>query len=173
MAMNGKINFHFISIMLENSNNKKKFKFSQDEDIKLIKLVGIYGDDWMTISKNLKGRNIRQCRERWRYYLDPSLKSVPWTDNDDQLLLQKVHEIGHKWKLLTSYFPGRTYISLKNRYATLTRRISKQKESNETVNTDKLSKQSQNDSLNVVEGIFPDYLQYELAVDPFFELLFE
>ena len=111
---------------MENSLKiQKKFKFSQEEDRKLINLVGIYGNDWFTIAQKMEGRNVRQCRERWRYYLDPSLKRIPWTDKDDELLLQKVKEMGNKWKAMTKFFPNRTYITLKNRYATLSRKLSK------------------------------------------------
>lgn len=99
------------------AKSHQKLKFSQDEDQKLIELVNQYGEnDWGTITLFMKGRNIRQCRERWKHYLSPEVSNAPWTEMEDALLNQKYLEFGPKWKKIAEFFPNRTYINVKNRF---------------------------------------------------------
>lgn len=109
----------------------KKNPFTFEEDELLQKLVDSYGtNNWKTISILMKkynfNRNVRQCKDRYYHYLDPRIKQkVEWTDDEDNFLLCKVAEMGNKWKAMESYFPGRTDISLRNRYKLLLRKESK------------------------------------------------
>jgi hypothetical protein len=98
-------------------------KFSPEEDDSLKALVAEYGtDDWTKIASRMPRRDSRQCKERWCHYLSPELVQLPWTADDDALLQRRVAEHGHKWKLFENDFPGRTDISIKNRFNVLARR---------------------------------------------------
>lgn len=102
---------------------RSRTQFSYEEDQRLKNLVEQYGEnDWNTISSHMEGRNIRQCRERWRHYLSPTIKNTPWTPEEDELLRQKVTQYGPRWVLLTAYFPNRTDVNIKNRWVVLLRR---------------------------------------------------
>ena len=108
--------------------NKKKPKFSQhkkwtkEEDMKLLHMVEIFGfKDWRNLSKNIEGRNTRQCRERWQNYLNPNLNHENWTLEEDNILLKMRDEYGPKWKLISKYFTNRTDQMIKNRYNALIR----------------------------------------------------
>jgi hypothetical protein len=97
-------------------------KFTPDEDAQLSGLVKAYGEkDWLTIAALMTGRTPRQCRERWRHYLAPSIVSTPFTLEEDARLLEKHRELGSKWKAMAVSFEGRTDINLKNRWLFLTR----------------------------------------------------
>lgn len=99
-----------------NSSNTKK-KFSASEDSYLQYLVSIHGpNDWKKIAWSMNGRTVRQCRERWKYYLEPNINRKGWTKEEDDLLLEKHAELGPKWAQLTSFFQNRTDIDLKNRF---------------------------------------------------------
>jgi hypothetical protein len=99
-------------------------KFSAEEDDALKALVSEYGtEDWMLIALRMPRRDSRQCKERWCHYLAPELIQRPWSLEDDALLERRVSEHGHKWKLFENDFPGRTDISIKNRYNVLARRL--------------------------------------------------
>lgn len=94
--------------------------FSYDEDIKLLDLVEQYGtEQWNFIAREIKDRTPRQCRDRWTHYLDPSLNHNPWTQEENELLLQKVEELGCKWKIISAFFKNRTDVHIKNHYKTL------------------------------------------------------
>jgi hypothetical protein len=104
------------------SHGTHKVKFTPIEDIILKELVAFFGDDWNSIARQMPNRTIRQCRERWLYFLAPSVINGPWSLDEDTLLLEKFGEFGSKWKNLTQFFPGRTEVNIKNHHATLLRR---------------------------------------------------
>jgi hypothetical protein len=94
--------------------------FSTDEDTRLKALVAELGDrDWKQITDRMPSRTARQCRERYRNYLSPSLSTLPWTESEDELLQMKIRQIGQKWAQMAHFFVGRSDVSLKNRWATL------------------------------------------------------
>ena len=100
-------------------------KFSQQEDKMILKLVNLFGtDDWKFIAQQIPNRTSRQCRERWKYYLQPSSiesTSREWTEDEDALLIQKFKEYGSKWSKISVFFDSRSDVSLKNRYKKLQR----------------------------------------------------
>jgi hypothetical protein len=103
-------------------------KFTPEEDAQICDLVKIHGDsNWSYIASYLPGRNVRQCRERWRHYLMPSLVNTPFSEEEDATLQDKYKELGPHWKQIASFFVGRTDITLKNRWLFLNRRMLRQK----------------------------------------------
>ncbi|OHT14396.1 r2r3-MYB transcription factor [Tritrichomonas foetus] len=105
---------------------KARNKFTENEDIKLVQLVTKYGDNnWVLIAEKLNGRSPRQCRDRYVYYLDPSIKKGEWTKEEERILLEKYYLLGSSWKLIANFLPGRTEIDLKNRFLKINRAIKK------------------------------------------------
>lgn len=97
-----------------------RHSFTDKEDEQLKKLVIEYGEhDWKTIADNLGTRTPRQCRERYRNYLMPGIVNGPWTVDDDMLLYSKFLEIGPHWTIISQFFPSRSEINIKNRWAAL------------------------------------------------------
>jgi hypothetical protein len=99
-----------------------KVKFTAEEDVLLNQAVSALGaGDWKAISKRVATRNPRQCRERWKNYLNPDVASnIPWTKAEDDALLLKYQEIGPRWTTLASFFPARSTNHVKNRYHAIT-----------------------------------------------------
>ena len=108
------------------SNLKPRSKFTEREDDTLSQLVEEFGEDWDIIVRNMRGRNKRQCKERWVNYLCPRLNVDPWTEAEDQLLLQKHEFFGSKWVCISKFFKNRTDTMVKNRYQMLLRKEKKQ-----------------------------------------------
>lgn len=103
-----------------------KCKFTLEEDRKLQELVKLHGDcDWALIAKLMGNRNPRQCRERWRNYMNPELCKEGWTPIEDQKLLEKYHEIGPHWNVISRHFPQRSINCVRNRLIKLLRTSSK------------------------------------------------
>ncbi|OHT12435.1 hypothetical protein TRFO_17703 [Tritrichomonas foetus] len=75
---------------------KIKNKFTPEEDEKLKQLVSMYGtNSWPIIASLMGGRNHRQCRERWKNYVNPDLRnSEPWTYEEDYLLEKNTQNLG-------------------------------------------------------------------------------
>jgi hypothetical protein len=100
-----------------------KQKFTPDEDQVIVSMVKSGGArQWRLIAEHLDGRTARQCRERWVNYLSPAVTKSAWTAEEENLLREKVTELGKQWSRIAGFFNGRTDVSLKNRYLKLVRR---------------------------------------------------
>ena len=100
-----------------------KLKFTADEDTKLAKLVAEHGTkDWVKISFLMQTRNPRQCRERWNNYLNPDLRTDPWTAEEDQILEEKYKEYGAKWNKISKFLQNRSDNNIRNRWMMIARR---------------------------------------------------
>ena len=94
--------------------------FSPAEDQRLRILVDQLGTaSWKEIAKRMPNRTARQCRERYKNYLSPSVVNGPWTPEEDALLIEKVHELGVKWAKIVQFFTSRSDVNIKNRWKTL------------------------------------------------------
>ena len=102
----------------DKTNHKiERHKFSKPEDERLTDLVYQYGTKkWRTIASLMEDRTPRQCRERWKYYLNPDLKVGNWTEEEDDLIIEKRDELGPKWMKISKFFQNRTDAMIKNRY---------------------------------------------------------
>lgn len=108
---------------------RSKIMFTKEEDKKLIKAVRKFGEhDWKLISSFLENRTSRQCRERWKKFLCPSLNHSPWTKEEDEILLARYQEYGPKWSQISCFFQNRTDISIKTRFTVLSRKMKKEQE---------------------------------------------
>lgn len=100
----------------QKAHNSRK-KFSAEEDELLKKLVEKFGcKKWESIALEMPGRTGRQCRDRYKNYLVPGFFNGQWTQEEDDLLKQKYHEIGPQWSKMTKFIVGRSANSLKNRW---------------------------------------------------------
>lgn len=109
------------------TRNKKTPRklFSHEEDKKLIELYEKYKDNWKEISKEMKNRSVRQCKERYYHYLSPNIKKNEWNQEEDILLIKLNQKFGNKWKYFEFFFPGRTEIDIRNRFNVIYRLLSK------------------------------------------------
>lgn len=97
--------------------------FSQEEDELLKVLVRQFGDQaWKKIAQQMPNRTPRQCRERYKNYLAPTIQNGPWTEAEDQLLCQKVTELGFKWSSIAKFFTSRSEVNIKNRWTSISGR---------------------------------------------------
>jgi hypothetical protein len=102
-----------------------RFKFRPEDDQTLRDLVDQFGtNSWVEIARVMPGRNVRQCRDRWNHYLSRNA-SVPWTSEEDALLVRMVETYGRKWARLATFFPNRTDFSLKARWSQIYPRVAR------------------------------------------------
>ena len=55
----------------------------------MVELVGKLGvKSWSAISSHLTGRLGKQCRERWYNHLCPKISKIPWSLDEDLLIIE-------------------------------------------------------------------------------------
>lgn len=114
----------------QKKGNVLKVKFTEEEDQKLTRIVMQVGaKDWIKVSQLMETRNPRQCRERWNNYINPCLRTDPWTPEEDILLNQKFLEYGPKWNKISKFFKNRSDNNIRNRWMMIARHRSKQQKS--------------------------------------------
>jgi hypothetical protein len=71
---------------------------------------------WSQLAKMMPNRTGKQCRERWADHVDPQLKRVAWSAEEDETLFTQQELIGNKWAQIAVLLPGRSRNQVKNRF---------------------------------------------------------
>jgi hypothetical protein len=106
--------------------HKPKAKWSKEEDDVLMQAIAEHGpSNWNSLAFALPGRTGKQCRERWISKLSPDFTAEPWTPDEDETLIGLQQERGNQWAKFRAFLPGRSTISIKNRWVSIKRRTAR------------------------------------------------
>jgi hypothetical protein len=133
---------------------QRKKLFTKADDEELLQLVKQFGENkWTTVSQQMsRGFTTRQCRDRWRNYLNPNLDQTSWTDTDDTDLIDAYNQIGNRWSSITALFPGRSCSFVRNRCLAVLRRNARLAEAERQVTIPKNSVFPGGQSLPLIDG---------------------
>ncbi|KAK7345494.1 hypothetical protein VNO77_16098 [Canavalia gladiata] len=98
----------------------RKGTWLQEEDEQLTSFVTRLGERrWDSLAK-VSGlrRSGKSCRLRWMNYLRPNLKHGPFSDEEEQLIVQLQQQWGNKWSKIARRLAGRTDNEIKNYWKT-------------------------------------------------------
>jgi hypothetical protein len=99
------------------TDQRKLDRFHPEEDLLLCRFVTEHGSEsWREAAAALPGRTARQCRDRWRHYLQLSTPEQPWTKDEDLLLRRAVAYHGARWRIIRPFFPTRSDSDLRQRW---------------------------------------------------------
>lgn len=107
----------------------KKGRWKEEEDKQLVSLVleqtnkeANKSIKWNVISEAMGcSRSAKQCRERWVNHLNPEVKKVEWSEEEDRTLLALHEEFPNKWANISRCLPGRSESMVKSRLTKLTK----------------------------------------------------
>jgi hypothetical protein len=99
-----------------------KCKWSPLEDEQLTKAIQEFGSSsWNIVGRCVPTRTGKQCRERWLGQLCPDVSKDTWLREEDAILLQAHATAGNRWAIIAAQLPGRSGLSVKNRWNWLMR----------------------------------------------------
>ncbi|KDO29020.1 hypothetical protein SPRG_06075 [Saprolegnia parasitica CBS 223.65] len=76
-------------------------------------------ESWSKIAESVPGRSSKQCRDRWRNHLDPSLIKTAFTTDEEIALENAYEELGNRWTEIAKRLPGRSEHDIKLRWKTM------------------------------------------------------
>ena len=119
-----------MNVKPEINGRVKRGKWSAEEDEQLRQVLSRRDSKdaraWELASQAMGyTRNIKQIRGRWENFLDPNLRLVAWTEEEDACLLRLQREFGNKWTTFSSTLVGRSSDRIRNRFTQLRKQRSK------------------------------------------------
>jgi hypothetical protein len=110
------------SIPMKSATAPSAGRFRRHEDLALQDAVRrLRASSWEAIAAHVPTRTAQQCRERWTHHLSVRPTDSPWTPAEDDLLWDKVAEIGPKWGRIARILQGRSDYQAKARWMMLFR----------------------------------------------------
>ena len=79
----------------------KRGAWTEEEDELLRKAVAGFGSSWIHVATAIPGRTNDQCRERWTEHVKVSASKLQWTEEEDNILVESVKELGNHWKAIS------------------------------------------------------------------------
>lgn len=87
---------------------------SEDEVLKVA--VAKYGlNQWSRVASLLHRKSAKQCKARWNEWLDPSIKKIEWSREEEEKLLHLAKVFPTQWRTISRHI-GRTATQCLERY---------------------------------------------------------
>ncbi|CAG9322330.1 unnamed protein product [Blepharisma stoltei] len=80
---------------------------------------------WPKCSRQIPGRNSKQCRRRYLKMLNSDLFRSKWTPEEDSILFIMHKKYGSKWSLIAKSLPNRTVLSIKSHFYEIKKKLQK------------------------------------------------
>jgi len=105
------------SLIIEKHQVKKKVRWTQEEDKKLINIVEIQTSKivWGDIAKLFENKSNTQCYLRYRQ-INPSLNKGLWSEKEERLLIENIKKYGKNWAKLAVILKTRSGKQIRDHY---------------------------------------------------------
>ena len=115
--------------MIGQNSSTSRQRFTPLEDMIIRNLAVNRQLSWDDIAKQLPGRTGRQCRDRYNKYLTTFVVNREWTDEEDNIIIQKYKELGPRWTQIAQFLEGRNGNNVKNRWYKHLKKVGRIRES--------------------------------------------
>jgi hypothetical protein len=112
--------------------DKNRSKWNRNDDIQLLELTELYGQNWVYIATKMPGRSPEDIMQRYILKLDPKLKRSRFDKDEDDLILKLHEQYGNKWNEISKFFPNRNSAMVKNRFYSHLKKRNKDNNTGET-----------------------------------------
>jgi len=79
-------------------------------------LINLFGKSWTFISKIIKNRTAKQIRLRYNNYINPNLKTLDFSKEEDIKIIRLYKVLSNQWTKYIQFLPGRSDKLIKRRY---------------------------------------------------------
>ncbi|CAD8135201.1 unnamed protein product [Paramecium pentaurelia] len=86
---------------------RKRQSWTQKEDQLLLRLVELHKKNWVQIAKKIPNRTSKQVRERYVNNLNPEINQEPFTDAEDNRIVEGYMNYGSQWCKISKMLQGR------------------------------------------------------------------
>lgn len=95
----------------------RKKTYTEEEEELLVRLVTQFGEgNWAAIAAHMPGKNRKQLRERYMYFLKRGQRDEKFTEEEDNYIMETIRREGRMWSKMASALPGKNSLMIKNRY---------------------------------------------------------
>lgn len=101
----------------------QRWKWTTEEDAKLITLVKQFSQDWTKIAEFFPFKTLKNIKKRFLNKHNPQIKRTPWTQREDRVIIEMFLNQCCSWTAIAEQLKGRQPDAIKNRfYGTLRKR---------------------------------------------------
>lgn len=105
------------------SKYRVRTTWTKEEEKKLVELVDAHGEGrWKAVAEQLGNKTGKQCREKWKNQLRPSIRNDPWTDQEEEIFVGAHMMYGNRWSFIAQCLEGRSENAIKNHWNAVMRR---------------------------------------------------
>mmetsp|Transcript_10128 Transcript_10128/g.21226 ORF Transcript_10128/g.21226 Transcript_10128/m.21226 type:complete len:165 (+) Transcript_10128:125-619(+) len=106
------------------SSRRRRRLFTPDEDRLLRERVWVHGAfNWVEHSKFFENRTPGQLRARWAHNLRFESSVVPFSQEEDRIILHLQSQLGNRWAHIAGQLESRSDNAVKNRFHCLQRTL--------------------------------------------------